>query len=87
MAQLYSENTSNHERLKPRKKTIRFLVECDKNIKNANILILGLTFKENCPDIRNTKVLDIIDELEDYGCCIDIYDPWVDISELKRNYD
>ena len=69
------------------KKTIRFLVECDKNIKNANILILGLTFKENCPDIRNTKVLDIIDELEDYGCCIDIYDPWVDISELKRNYD
>ena len=69
------------------KKTIRFLVECDKNIKNANILILGLTFKENCPDIRNTKVLDIIDELEDYGCCIDIYDPWVDISELKRNYN
>ncbi len=69
------------------KKTIRFLVDCDKNIKNANILILGLTFKENCPDIRNTKVFDIIDELEDYGCCIDIYDPWVDISELKRNYD
>ena len=68
-------------------KTIRFLVDSDKNIKGANILILGLTFKENCPDIRNTKVFDIIDELEDYGCCIDIYDPWVDVSELQDNYD
>jgi len=65
------------------KKTIRFLVDSDKNIKGSNILILGLTFKENCPDIRNTKVLDIIEELEDYGCLIDIYDPWVDSSELN----
>ena len=69
------------------KKTIRFLVESDKNIKGANILILGLTFKENCPDIRNTKVFDIIDELEDYGCSIDIYDPWVDVSELKASHN
>lgn len=69
------------------KKTIRFLVDCDKNIKGANILILGLTFKENCPDIRNTKVFDIIDELEDYGCSIDIYDPWVDVSELKASHN
>ena len=65
------------------KKTIRFLVDSDKNIKGSNILILGLTFKENCPDIRNTKVFDIIKELEDYGCLIDIYDPWVDSSELN----
>ena len=65
------------------KKTIRFLVDYDKNIKGSKILVLGLTFKENCPDIRNTKVLDIIDELEDYGCCVDIYDPWVDDSDLK----
>jgi UDP-N-acetyl-D-galactosamine dehydrogenase len=69
------------------KKTIRFLVDSDKNIKGANILILGLTFKENCPDIRNTKVFDIIDELEDYGCSIDIYDPWVDVSELKASHN
>jgi len=69
------------------KKTIRFLVDNDKNIKDANILILGLTFKENCPDIRNTKVFDIINELEDYGCSIDVYDPWVDASELKTHYD
>ena len=46
------------------KKTIRFLVDYDKNIKGSKILVLGLTFKENCPDIRNTKVLDIIDELD-----------------------
>ena len=65
------------------KKTIRFLVDSGKNIKGSNILILGLTFKENCPDIRNTKVFDIIEELEDYGCLIDIYDPWVDSSELN----
>jgi UDP-N-acetyl-D-galactosamine dehydrogenase len=69
------------------KKTIRFLVDNDKNIKDANILVLGLTFKENCPDIRNTKVFDIIDELEDYGCSIDVYDPWVDTSELRTHYN
>ena len=69
------------------KKTIRFLVDYDKNIKGSKILVLGLTFKENCPDIRNTKVLDIIDELEDYGCGVDIYDPWVDDSDLKSIYN
>ena len=69
------------------KKTIRFLVDNDKNIKDANILVLGLTFKENCPDIRNTKVFDIIDELEDFGCSIDVYDPWVDTSELRTHYN
>ena len=69
------------------KKTIRFLVDNDKNIKDANILVLGLTYKENCPDIRNTKVFDIIDELEDYGCSIDVYDPWVDTSELRTHYN
>lgn len=68
------------------KKTIRFLVKEDKNIKNANILILGLTFKENCPDIRNTKVIDIIEELKDFGCNIDVYDPWVDKEEEKKTY-
>ncbi len=68
------------------KKTIRLLVEKDKNIKNANILVLGLTFKENCPDIRNTKVIDIIEELKEFGCNIDVYDPWVDKEEEKKTY-
>mgnify|MGYP001262997403 CR=1 FL=1 len=62
-------------------------IENNINTTNAEVLILGITFKENCPDIRNTKVFDIIDELEDYGCSIDIYDPWVDVSELKASYN
>jgi UDP-N-acetyl-D-galactosamine dehydrogenase len=68
-------------------KTIRFLVEYDKKIKDSNILILGLTFKENCPDIRNTKVIDVVDELVDIGCCVDIFDPWVDSNELDQRYN
>lgn len=68
------------------KKTIRLLVDNDKNIKGANVLLMGLTFKENCPDIRNTKVVDIIEELKDYGCSVDVYDPWVDKEEQKRSY-
>ena len=68
------------------KKTIRLLVEEDKNIKGANVLVMGLTFKENCPDIRNTKVVDIIEELKDFGCQVDVYDPWVDKEEEKKTY-
>ena len=55
-------------------------------ILNSKVLILGLTFKENCPDIRNTKVVDIIEELEDFGCQVDVYDPWVDKEEEKKTY-
>lgn len=69
------------------KKTIRLLVDNDKNIKGANVLVMGLTFKENCPDIRNTKVVDIIEELKEYGCQVDVYDPWVDKEEEKRSYE
>ena len=68
------------------KKTIKFLVDKNKNIKDSNILIMGLTFKENCPDIRNTKVVDIIEELNDFGCKVDVYDPWVDKEEEKKTY-
>jgi len=69
------------------KKTIRLLVDNDKNIKNSEILVMGVTFKENCPDIRNTKVFDIVNELEDYGCNVDVYDPWVDLNELSKIYN
>nr|MBC8407689.1 nucleotide sugar dehydrogenase [Paracoccaceae bacterium] len=65
------------------KKAIRLLVDNDKNIKDSNVLVMGLTFKENCPDIRNTKVVDIIEELKDFGCQVDVYDPWVDKEEEK----
>lgn len=57
--------------------TIKQLITHDKNIKGSKILILGVTFKENCPDVRNTKVLDIGVELKKYGCMVEYCDPWV----------
>ena len=56
------------------------------HVDDSNILILGLAFKENCPDIRNTKVTDIIDECKDYGANVDVYDPWVDDAEAEHEY-
>ena len=59
-----------------------------KNIlpQQATILMLGLTFKENCPDIRNTRVVDVIESLQDAGCQVDIHDPWVDANEVQAEY-
>jgi len=48
--------------------------------------VLGLTFKENCPDIRNSKVVDVVRELEKYGADVDVYDPWADAAEAKHEY-
>jgi len=56
------------------------------NIAQANVLIMGLAFKENCPDLRNTKVVDLLDELKDYSINADIYDPWVSHDEAKQEY-
>lgn len=56
------------------------------HVNGAKVLIMGLTFKENCPDIRNTKVIDIINELREYGVIADIYDPWVDAAEALHEY-
>ncbi|MCH9005210.1 MAG: Vi polysaccharide biosynthesis UDP-N-acetylglucosamine C-6 dehydrogenase TviB [Proteobacteria bacterium] len=53
----------------------------------ARVLMLGLAFKENCPDVRNTKVVDIITELVAYGMQVDVHDPWVDAEQAKREYD
>lgn len=66
--------------------TIKTMIDNDRKIKKSNILILGVTFKEDCPDMRNTKVIDIIEELKTYGCNVDIYDPWVDPKEEKQHY-
>ncbi|MYM36160.1 Vi polysaccharide biosynthesis UDP-N-acetylglucosamine C-6 dehydrogenase TviB [Duganella sp. FT94W] len=55
-------------------------------IDGANILVLGLTFKENCPDLRNTKVISIIDELKEYNVKIDVYDPWVSAEAARHEY-
>ena len=61
---------------------------CDKNIelKNSQILILGFSFKENCSDFRNTGVIKVINALEKYTSKIDVFDPWVDINEVKKSY-
>jgi UDP-N-acetyl-D-glucosamine/UDP-N-acetyl-D-galactosamine dehydrogenase len=52
----------------------------------ARVLVLGLTFKENCPDVRNTKVIDIVKELQSYGAIVDVHDPWVDVHDPKAEY-
>lgn len=57
------------------------------HVNNANVLVMGLTFKENCPDIRNTRVIDIIYELNDYGAKVNVYDPWVNLDEAKQAYN
>ncbi|MBU3917554.1 Vi polysaccharide biosynthesis UDP-N-acetylglucosamine C-6 dehydrogenase TviB [bacterium] len=55
-------------------------------VEGARVLVMGLTFKENCPDIRNTRVVDIIAELKDYNCKVDVYDPWVTAEEAEHEY-
>ena len=55
-------------------------------VDSAKVLILGLSFKENCPDVRNTKVIDIVHELQEYNIAVDVYDPWVDAKEAEREY-
>lgn len=67
-------------------KVVKLLIAKGGIIKNSEALILGVTFKENCPDIRNTKVIDIYKELKDYGVNIDIYDPWADKDEIRHEY-
>ena len=65
---------------------IKLLAKKRINISNARILILGLTFKENCPDLRNTKVIDIINELREFNIEVDVYDPWVNPQEAVECY-
>ena len=62
------------------------MVHFDKKLKNANILVMGATFKEDCPDMRNSKVLDIIKELEEFECNVEVYDYWIDKSDLETKH-
>ncbi len=66
---------------------IKLMLKKRIHIAEANVLILGLTFKENCPDLRNTRVVDMVDELNQYGANIDVYDPWVDKAEAQYEYN
>jgi len=65
---------------------IKGMIKRNQCVKNANVLILGITFKENCPDIRNSKVIDIINALKDYDVNVDIYDPYASFEEVKHEY-
>lgn len=67
-------------------KVVKLLIAKGGIIKDSETLILGVTFKENCPDVRNTKVIDIYSELKDYGINVDIYDPWASKEEVKHEY-
>ena len=65
---------------------IKAMIKKSIQINGAHILIMGLTFKENCPDLRNTRVIDVIRELKDHNIKVDVYDPWVDTSEAMQEY-
>jgi UDP-N-acetyl-D-galactosamine dehydrogenase len=66
---------------------IKLMIKKGHKIEGSKILVLGITFKENCTDIRNTRVVDVITELKEFGCNVDIYDPWVDNHELQEEYN
>ncbi|PCI14605.1 MAG: Vi polysaccharide biosynthesis UDP-N-acetylglucosamine C-6 dehydrogenase TviB [Thiotrichales bacterium] len=68
-------------------RVIRLMAQHRCSVVDANVLLLGFTFKENCPDLRNTRVIDIIEELKVYHANISVYDPWIDSDEAKREYD
>ena len=65
---------------------IKIMIAEDISPKTARILVLGLAFKENCPDVRNTKVVGIVEEMQKYGASVDVWDPWVDSAESKAEY-
>ena len=65
---------------------VKLMISKDIPIKNANILVLGITFKENCPDVRNTKAVDVITALKGYGVNLTIFDPWANKDEVKKEY-
>lgn len=67
-------------------KVLKLMIQKDHKILHSNVLILGVTFKENCPDCRNTKVIDIANELEDFGVDVDLYDPWASNEVIKHEY-
>ena len=65
---------------------IKLLAQKNIKINGSKILILGLSFKEDCPDIRNTKVVEIIKDLQEYNCNVSVFDPWVNKDEAKKEY-
>lgn len=63
------------------------IVQKEQPIKGVRALVLGITFKENCPDIRNSRIIDVIHELEGFGIKVDVYDPYALSAEVQREYN
>jgi UDP-N-acetyl-D-galactosamine dehydrogenase len=68
------------------KEVVKLMIQKGIALKDAKVLMLGITFKENCPDVRNTKIVDVVAALQDYGLQIDIYDPWASAEEVQHEY-
>jgi UDP-N-acetyl-D-galactosamine dehydrogenase len=66
--------------------TVKMMIQKGARIKGSNVLVLGITFKENCPDIRNSRAIDIIEEFESYNINVDVFDPWASKEEVKHEY-
>jgi UDP-N-acetyl-D-galactosamine dehydrogenase len=66
--------------------TIKLMIKSGMSVAGARALILGLTFKENCPDLRNTRVVDIVAELRSFGVQVDVHDPWINAAEAEHEY-
>lgn len=66
---------------------VKLLIQKGHTVKNSKVLVLGVTFKENCPDIRNSKVVDVINELKQFGCEVDVYDPWASRTEVLKEFN
>ncbi len=66
---------------------IKLMIQNGLKIEGSKVLVMGITFKENCPDIRNSKVIDVIKELQEFGCNIDVTDPWADAKEVHHSYN
>jgi len=68
-------------------RVVKLMIQKKIHVVGSNVLIMGLTFKENCPDLRNTRVVDMVDELQSYDANVDVYDPWVNAEEAAHEYD
>ncbi|MEI6696957.1 MAG: nucleotide sugar dehydrogenase [Bacteroidota bacterium] len=66
---------------------VKLMIKKSIPVNNSRVLVLGITFKENCPDVRNTRVIDVVNELRQFGCKVAITDPWGDAAEVKHEYD
>lgn len=65
---------------------VKLMIKKGQRVANARVLQLGITFKENCPDIRNSHAVDVVRGLEEFGCMVDVFDPWAEPKEVEHEY-